>query len=145
MNSKIPEDFKAFPSISGFIDLVGPYYFGGQVDNTFRYGFLATEKHGNTNGVVHGGALMTFADTAMGSSVYRTVKGPCATISMNSEFIAGAKPDAWIEATVVITKITRTLAFVRAELVSGDTAVLNTSGIWKIFSPKSVSHPKSSF
>lgn len=145
MNNKIPEDFKAFPSISGFIDLVGPYYFGGQDGNTLRYGFLATDNHRNTNGVVHGGALMTFADTAMGSSVYRTVKGPCATISMNCEFIAGANPGAWIEATVVITKVTRTLAFVRAELVSEDTVVLNTSGIWKIFSPKSVSHSKESF
>ncbi len=145
MKSKIPESFEPFPSISGFIDLVGSYYYGGRDGNTHRYGFLAGEQHTNTNGVIHGGALMTFADTAMGSSVYWTVKGPCATISMNCEFIAGAKPGAWIEATVFITKVTRTLAFVRAELASDDVPVLNTSGIWKVFSPKSVSHPKPSF
>jgi len=145
MNNTIPEGFEPFPSIGGFIDLVGSYYYGGRDGDTLHYGFLATEDHGNSNGVVHGGALMTFADTAMGSAVYRTVKGPCATISMNSEFIAGAQPGDWIEATVVITKITRTLAFVRAELVSGGETVLNTSGIWKIFSPKSASHPEPSF
>jgi len=145
MNNKIPEGFKAFSSISGFIDLVGPYYFGGQDGDTLRYGYLTSEDHQNTNGVIHGGALMTFADTAMGSSVYRAVKGPCATISMNNEFIAGAKPGEWIEATVVITKVTRTLAFVRAELVSEGKTVLNSSGIWKVFSPKSVTHPEPSF
>lgn len=145
MNNPIPEGFEPFPSISGFIDLIGSFYYGGRDGNTLRYGFLTTKDHSNTNGVIHGGALMTFADTAMGSAVFNTVKGPCATISMNSEFIAGAKPGDWIEATVVITKRTRTLAFVRAELVSGGDVILNTSGIWKIFSPKSVTHSKPSF
>ncbi len=145
MNSKIPEGFEPFPYISGFIDLAGPYYFGGKDGDVLRYGYLAADEHDNTNGVVHGGALMTFADTAMGSAVYMTAKGPCATISMNSEFIAGAKPGQWIEAAVVISKITRTLAFVRAELLSENRTVLNSSGIWKIFSAKSTAHRKSSF
>ena len=145
MNNNIPEGFNPFKSISGFIDLVGPFYFGGKDGDTLRYGFFATGDHLNTNGVVHGGALMTFADTAMGSAVHHTVNGPCATISMNSEFISGAKVDTWIEARVVITKRTRSLAFVRAELESGGVPLLNSSGIWKIFSQQSVSHPKPSF
>ncbi len=145
MNSEIPEGFTPFPSIGGFIDLIGPCYFGGQEDHTLRYGLVTGQQHCNTNGVVHGGALMTFADTVMGSAVYQTVKGPCATISMNSEFVAGAMPGVWVEATVVITKVTRSLAFVRSELVSGGDTVLTSSGVWKIFSKQSTSHPKPSF
>ncbi len=145
MNNSIPEGFNPFKSISGFIDLVGSYYYGGRDGNTLRYGFMPNDDHLNTNGVVHGGALMTFADTAMGSAIHHTVNGPCATISMNSEFIAGANSGEWIEATVEITKMTRTLAFVRSDLVSNGKPILNSSGIWKIFSQKSVSHPKPSF
>ncbi len=136
MNSKIPDGFKPFPSISGFIDLVGPYYFGGKDGDVLRYGYLTDDRHNNSNGVVHGGALMSFADTAMGAAVYTTVQGPCATISLNCEFIAGAIPGEWIEAEVQITKVTRTLAFLRCELKSGGQTVLTASGIWKVFSKR---------
>lgn len=143
-----PEGYRALSRIGGFIALAGPYYFRerteGDDPDVFHYGFQSADEHKNTNGVVHGGALLTFADTAMGATVYHLAGRPCATISLNSEFVSAAKPGNWIDATVTITRQTRSLTFARAILSSGEETLLTASGIWKLFAPNLPGHDKPS-
>lgn len=143
-----PEGYKPLSRIGGFIALAGPYFYKDGIEadagNTFRYGFQSADGHKNTNGVVHGGALLTFADTAMGATVYYLAKRPCATISMNSEFVSAAQPGAWIDAAVTITRQTRSLTFVRCTLSTDGETLLTASGIWKLFAPNLPGHDKPS-
>lgn len=143
-----PEGYRALDRIGGFIALAGPYFYreraDGDAPDVFHYGFRSADGHKNTNGVVHGGALLTFADTAMGATVYYLAKRPCATISLNSEFVSAAKPGSWIDATVTITRQTRSLTFVRGTLSAGKETLLTASGIWKLFAPNLPGHDQPS-
>ena len=149
MTKDVPDGYQPFPELGGFVRVCGPYYYkppdGAASPSVFRYGFRAGPAHLNPNGVVHGGALMTFADTVMGAAVYYLAKRPCATISMNSEFLAGAPPDSWIEAAVTVTRQTNSLTFARCELDADGTILLTSSGIWKLFQPKIPGHEKPSY
>ncbi len=126
MTDQVPNGYLPFPDLGGFIRVAEP-------------------QHLNPNGVVHGGALMTFADTVMGAAVYYLAKRPCATISMNSDFLAAAPSDRWIDAAVTVTRQTNSLTFARCELAAGGTVLLTAAGIWKLFQPKTPGHEKSSY
>jgi len=141
MSSTIPDNFHPFPFKEGFLSTAGPFYaYNGSDSDGTRFGFLSEAKHGNPNGVIHGGVLVTFADTFMGSAVYFK-RGRCATISLNSEFIAGITPGKWIEGNAEITKLTSSLAFVRGTVSCEGEVLLNASGIWKLFKKSRADKP----
>ncbi|MBM3556959.1 MAG: PaaI family thioesterase [Alphaproteobacteria bacterium] len=60
----------------------------------------------------------------------------CVTISLNTDFVSGAKPGDWIDGEAEITRKTRNLVFVSGRLSVEGKTVLNASGIWKILRPK---------
>ncbi len=132
MTAEIPEGYKPFAEV-GFIRDCGPFYYLRLEDGGRRYGFLAEERHTNPYGVVHGGVLITFADTIMGRTVYNAAKRQSTTISFNTEFVAGARPGQWIEGRVELTRMTRSLAFVRGEVLAGGETLLTASGVWRLF------------
>ncbi len=136
----IPEGFKPFQMPGPFSESCGPYYYRKEPDGRYGYGFHAEARHANPYGVVHGGVLVTFADTFMGRSVVAAAKCACATITLNTEFIAGGRPGSWIEGRAEVTRTTRTLAFARAETWSGDEMLMTASGIWRLFPDRSAIH-----
>jgi uncharacterized protein (TIGR00369 family) len=126
-------------SIVGFNHFVGPIYrlsvdadgMGG------RFGFIAEQKHMNSAGSVHGGMLMTFADVAM-SQVTRlgvprdTAPKSGGTVSLTADFVGPARLGELIEAKVRVTRRTRTIAFMSADIFCGDRPILVATGLWKI-------------
>lgn len=125
-----PEGFALLKPNEGYIAVSGPYYraSGG------LYGFQSDERHGNPNGVLHGGAILTFVDTVLGREVVRVTRRRCATVALNSQFMAAGKPGDWIEAKVVIRKLTGSMAFVDAEVTAAGEPVLTATSIYRIFS-----------
>ena len=131
-SSPIPEGFRPFESRGLFTEKIGPLYTKTDGDSTV-FGFLADEGHTNSNGVVHGGMLLSFLDEAMGQLVwYALDKKRCATITLNSDFVASAKPGDWIEAHAKINRKGLAVVFVRGELLVGDQRIMAADGIWKI-------------
>jgi len=112
-----------------FGELVGPIWRKG--DGLF--GFLATEKHRNHIGRVHGGMLMTFADQAMGMTGRRaTGEKPHATIELNMQFMGAVELGDFVEAHCEVVRMTRSILFIESKLKVGDRIVATGSGIWKI-------------
>jgi len=140
MTQEIPEGFVPFPYKEGFLAVSGPYYFKETEDGKATFGLLTGPQHANPNGVLHGGVLMAFADTVMGTAVYMK-RGRCATVSLNTEFVGNVEPGAWVEAEVEITRLTGSLAFVRGTLTSGEETLLTASGVWKLFKKPREGHP----
>ena len=131
-SSLIPEGFRPFASRGLFTEKVGPLYFKEDGDN-YTYGFLADESHTNGNGVVHGGMLFSFLDEALGQIVWRSVdKQRCATITLNCDFVASAKPGDWIETRSEISRKGIAVVFVRGELLVRGERIMAADGIWKI-------------
>ena len=78
------------------------------------------------------GMLMTFIDRTLGSLVWHAIDGrPCATVSLNTDFLAPARPGDWIECRGQVTRQTRALVFVRGELTTADRTLMTASGVWK--------------
>jgi uncharacterized protein (TIGR00369 family) len=97
------------------------------------FAFQADERHANDRGVVHGGMLMTFADQAFGEQVLDTVgRKLCATVKLNTQFIAAVLVGDFVEGRAEIVRATRSLVFVRGMLTVGDRSVAAIDGIWKV-------------
>jgi len=115
-----------------FETLVGPLVFRSEPDGTARAAFLPERKHLNGGGVVHGGALMSFADFALFGLAHEALKGTFAvTVTFNAEFVGAGQPGAIIEAEGRVVKQTKSLVFVQGLLMQGGAPVLAFSGTLK--------------
>ncbi len=122
-------------STQGFNRYIGPLFRlpdseGGALK---RFVFAVEDKHMNGSGSVHGGMLMSFLDTAMSRTARLDIGAKsCSTVSLNCDFVGPGKLGDLIEARVRVTRRTRSMAFLSAELVAGDHAIAVATGLWKI-------------
>lgn len=127
-----PDGYRKMIGPGTFPEHIGPFYFKRDGDN-FSYAFKALPHHANANGVVHGGMLVTFLDEILGLKVWRAIgKKGCATISLNSNFVAAVKPGDWVESKTRIVRRGISVVFMRGELFVGDKTVLTADGVWKV-------------
>lgn len=133
IDPQAPEGFTPFRETGGYIGLSGPFYWKQEADGRFKYGFLAGDRHGNPNGVLHGAAIVTFIDTLLGHAVVASTGRPCATIALTTQFVAGAPIGQWITGRAEMRRLTRTLAFLDAEASAGETLLLTATAIFKVF------------
>jgi uncharacterized protein (TIGR00369 family) len=97
------------------------------------FAFVADARHVNDRGVVHGGMLVTFADQAFGEVVLDSVdRRLCATVQLNTHFIAAVQVGDLVEARGEIVRGTRSLVFMRGFLTVGGRTVAAIDGIWKV-------------
>ncbi len=121
----------------GFTGLIGPLWARLEENGLWAYAFQAAPQHLNARGVVHGGMLMAFADHAIGMTVWTAVdRRPCATVSLNNQFVAPARPGDWLEGRGRIVRQTRSLVFMQGTISVAGAEVLVCDGIWKILGEK---------
>lgn len=133
MSNSIPEGYVPFAVLDGYIAHNGPYYVKSLDDGTYTYGFQADERHTNPNNVLHGAALIGFADTVLGRIIFLSLGRNCATISLTTEFVAGAPWGSWVEATARIKRATKSMAFVDTDVTVAGELVLSATGVYKLF------------
>lgn len=115
----------------GFPAAFGPVW---QMDTLSgpRFGLLTNAKHANRNGVVHGGALLSLADQALGyTSIAHVRGGRQATVQIDLHFLRPVMPGDFVVATGTVTRATRTVVFLRGELTVGDAIYGTVTGVWK--------------
>ena len=98
-------------------------------------GLRVEDRHCNSNGMCHGGMLLTLADLILtiGVNVQGKLSRFLPTVSVTCDFLGAAPKGAWVEARVSVLRTTRNLAFAQGLLALGDgTAVARLSGILKI-------------
>ncbi len=129
----IPEDAQ-IASTGGFNHYVGPLYRLSDLEDgaVKRFAFAAAEQHMNGSGTVHGGMLMTFMDTSM-SRTSRLISAATgtSTVSLTCDFVSPAKLGDVIESRVRVTRRTRTIVFLSAELVTDGRTLMVGTGVWK--------------
>lgn len=134
--SDIPEGFKAVEHTGPFLSQNGPLYYK-KVDGKPVLGLRIDERHTNMRGIVHGGMLVTLADSALGIVLYnsRTPPQPIVTVSLSTDFIESAWPGDWVEAHVDILRIGKRLAYANCYLQVGDRRILRASGVFALMPP----------
>ena len=118
-------------------DMLGPYYFRTDEGGITRGAFMPAAHHANGGGIVHGGALMSFADATLGALLYIELNGQFAvTVTLNSEFVGAGVVGSPINATGRIVRDTKSLAFVHGHLEQDDKPIFMFSSVMKKITPR---------
>ena len=109
----------------------GPFFWQRSAEGEHHFALKAEARHCNRQGILHGGLMMTMIDLALAATAKEVLEDRYVTISLNSEFVSAGNLGEIIEAKGELVRRTRSLAFVRGQVTSGDNVLLNTSGVFK--------------
>ena len=111
--------------LSPFVELIGGQ-FEEWSEGYVRMSLVLEPYHTNPNGVMHGGVVTTLMDEVLGG-VIASLRGletmyaaPHATVEMNANFLAGARPGDKITVEGKVLRLGKTIAFGEAEARRGD-------------------------
>ena len=118
---------------TGFDELVG-FEVLPESDGTGKAQLIVSECHLNPNGVVHGGALFTLVDTAMGASLMQRLdEGEiCATLQISMNFLRPVVSFDVVECEARVVNKGRRFANVRGELYVQEKLVGTADGNFAI-------------
>lgn len=133
---KIPEGYRTVPGVNPAEDKAGPYYYRKDEQGKLQLCFVAGEDHSNTNGGIHGGMLMHFADYVCSMVALSGVKESATSVSFSSEFIAFGPINCLIEGRAEVVRRTGSMVFIRGEIFTGDKVLLTFSSVLKRLKPK---------
>jgi len=129
-----PAGFRPVPRRSGFLDLIGPLHVDDADPRAPVYGLRVEDKHTNSRGGVHGGALTTLADVALGYGAIAAYGESLAlvTASLTVHYTGAAHVGDWLEARTTLTRMGARLAFARCEITTGDRSVASCTGVFSV-------------
>jgi acyl-coenzyme A thioesterase 13 len=132
-----PDGFVPARFSPGFLEISGPYFLKRDGGSTI-VGCRILPQHMNYIDVAHGGVLATLADVALSFALYNSIpeKMPVSTVSMTTNFLGGAKLGDWVEASAIIDRIGKRLAYVHGSIHSGDRLLMTMNGVYSIVHPK---------
>lgn len=125
-----------------FSAAIGPTWVKGEPGNRM-VGLLSDERNANDHMAnVHGGALMTFADIALGVAVVDVIGEPnCATTQLQYQFAGAVSIGSLIICEPEVIRRTSQLVFVRGLIKVDDKVVGSTDAIFKVFDPARMKKP----
>ena len=132
-------DWYHYEPVDSFEEHTGPFY-AQRAGAGLICGFRPEPKNANGGGMVHGGALMTFADYALfmlAAGLDGVLHG--VTVTCNSEFVDGAAVGRLLLARGEVVRAGGSLIFVRGVISDEDRPVLAFSGTIKRFRAKAPS------
>ena len=113
-------------------------------EGDYVLGFRVMKQHLNETGVMHGGALATFADWQVMSAKYQAnIDVHTPTISLTVDYLSPTPEGSWLEAHVNLQKQTRKMLFTSTEFWAGEVLVARSNAIYKLRSPVSQSNADS--
>ncbi len=131
--NQAPAGYTPFREGGGYIGLSGPFYWKKLESGEYAYGFQSDERHANPNGVLHGASLVTFVDTLLGHAVVFATGKACATVALTTQFVAGAPVGRWISGAARMRRLTRSMAFLDADVSDGDVLLMTATAVFRIF------------
>jgi uncharacterized protein (TIGR00369 family) len=90
-------------------------------------------RHLNRNGTIHGGVVLGLADQTLGRTSLQATGGlKQATIQLDVQFISAPLEGEFLIARGTVIRRTRSLTFMRGDIMVGDRMVATANGMWKI-------------
>ena len=124
----------------GFSALVGPMWRRGERPN-LEFAFLAEARHANGAGIVHGGMISTFCDSAMSLAAHDVDPTPRLTINLAIQFIAPGKIGELMIARSDVLRLTRSLCFLQGQVFGGARLVASATATLKSLEIRGPSSP----
>lgn len=122
---------------SGFSAAIGPTWSKGAFGSR-TVALIAHEGIVNDYGaVVHGGALMTFADIALGCGASDALEGgPLVTAQLQYQFAGGVPVGSLVTCAPEVVRRTSQLVFVRGLILADGETAGSADGIFKALKPR---------
>lgn len=115
----------------GYVDYVGPLYWRSEPIPSLL--MRVANRHLNGGSFIHGGMLMTLAETVCRQTLLSSLSGRKATLlSLNTDFITGAMEGNMIEGKGNITRMSKSVAFVSGELQANERVLLTASALYSL-------------
>lgn len=113
-----------------FEQRAGPFYERAEEDGQRVSAFRSEKRHMNGAGFMHGGCLMTFADSAL-FTIARDAMGGSHGVTMNlsGDFLDAAREGQFIEARGEVTRAGGKTIYVRGIITADGQPVLSFTGI----------------
>ncbi len=129
-----PEGFIPAEFTPGFLDHGGPYFLKKNGGAPLLLGLRICSHHINYRDAAHGGVISTFADVALSHAVYDAERPRVApsTITLQINYLKGAKLGDWLEARVRIDRIGGRTAYTSGEIVRGEEPIATMNGVFAI-------------
>lgn len=125
--------YTIYDPVDPFEQAAGPFFWKKLADGTNHFVVRTEPRHGNRQGFIHGGFMLTMIDLTFAASAKEKPDQRLATVSMSSEFISGGEVGSLVEATAEVIRTTRTLCFLRGQVTSGGNTLLNASCIYRVW------------
>ena len=93
----IPSGFFKITEASGFAAANGPWFEKVEDGRAIR-GFLPGPQHANALGIVHGGMLAAFLDSAMGTAVWHALERRAVTLRLSLDYLGPDRVGDWLQA-----------------------------------------------
>lgn len=136
MTIEIPEGYEK-GLYSPFATHIGPFYYKTETlpngDKSGWVGIPLDDRHSGVKGRGHGGVLLTILDEAMGMAAAKQLesKVPTVTVSLQTSFTGPTLMGQFLRAQGIVTRKTKTMAFVEGKAWCGDELVGTANGVWK--------------
>ena len=116
----------------GYMELVGPLW-SRREEAGWAYGLLATPRHLNPAGIVHGGLITSLLDQALSINAWEAMgRRACVTIQLDTQFMAAAREGQFLVVRSRAVRTTNTLAFMQGALSVSDEEIATASALLKL-------------
>ena len=139
--AKIPEGFRELTEATGFAQANGPWFEKIEKGRVIR-GFLPGPQHVNGLGIVHGGMLAAFLDSAMGTAVFHTLDRRAVTLRLSLDYLGPGRLGDWLQAEGEVVGHDEQVAQVRGRLYSRRHEVLSGLGAFALLSRQRMPAPQ---
>ena len=137
----VPPGFRELSDAIGFAAANGPWFEkvdDGRLIRAFRPG----PQHANTHGIVHGGMLAAFLDSAMGSTVFHVLKRRAVTVRLTIDYLMPGRIGDWLQAEAEVIGHDEHVAQVRGRLYGPRHDVLTGLGAFALLSRQRTLTPR---
>jgi len=130
---EIPSGFHALTDVSGFAAANGPWFEKIENGRAIR-GFRPGPQHANALGIVHGGMLAAFLDSAMGTAVWHALGRRAVTLRLSLDYLGPGRLGDWLQAEGEVIGHDEHVAQVRGRLYGRRHEVLAGLGAFALLS-----------
>lgn len=130
---KIPAGFTELTDVVGFAAANGPWFEKVENGRLIR-GFLAGPQHANSLGIVHGGMMAAFLDSAMGTTVWHTLQRRAVTMKLSLDYLGPGRVGEWLQAEGEVVGHDEHMVQVRGRLYGRRHEVLTGFGAFALLS-----------
>ncbi len=130
---EVPAGFHELKEAVGFAAANGPWFEKREAGRAIR-GFRPGPQHANALGIVHGGMLAAFLDSAMGTAVWHGLQRRSVTLRLSIDYLGPARVGDWLQAEGEVMGHDEHVAQVRGRLYGPRHEVLAGLGTFALLS-----------